>query len=110
EGRGESVLGAGVARVLEVVLDSVERRFRLRVLELEARNDERALPLRVQDEGDRTLGGGEGEARVVEDVVGVEEDDARKTVVSSSREERVTARTVFLRTDRDRGPHPAEPM
>ena len=39
-------LGARVARVLEVVLDAVERRARLRVLQLETRDDERPRAVR----------------------------------------------------------------
>ena len=69
-------LGTGVARILEVVLDPVERRLRLCVLDLEPGNDERARPVGAEDECDRPLRRHEGEAGVVEDVVRVEEDDA----------------------------------
>ena len=75
----EHVFRARVARVLEVVLDAVEGRLRLRVLDLEARDDQRPRSIRSEDERDRPLGRHEREARVVEDVVRVEEHDARQT-------------------------------
>ncbi len=77
QSRLESDLGAWIAGVLEVVLDTVEHRLGLGVLDLEPGNDERSLPLAAQDERDRPLGRREREARVVEDVVGIEEDDPR---------------------------------
>ena len=49
ERRSEDVVGARIARVLEVVLDAVERRARLRVLHLEARDDERPRPVPAED-------------------------------------------------------------
>ena len=95
----------GVARKFEVVLDAVERRVALRVLDLEARDDERALSVRVEDEGDRPLRRHEGEARVVEDVVRVEENDARQPLFGKSLEQCVAPRSVLVRRDRDRRQH-----
>src|SRR4029077_15287648 len=43
------------------------------VLALESRYEHAAFAFRAEDEGDRALGGCERKARVVEDVVGVEE-------------------------------------
>ena len=71
----EGILGRRVARILEVVLDAIDRRPRLRVLDLEPGNHERSRSVRAEDEGDRPLGRRKCEARVVEDVVGVEQDD-----------------------------------
>ena len=73
----ENRLRPRVARVLEVVLHAVERRLGLGVLDLEPRNDEGARAVRGEDEGDRPLGRDEREARVVEDVVRIEEHDPR---------------------------------
>ena len=103
--RGDRLLGTGIARVLEVVLDAVEDRLRLGVLDLEARHDERPLPVRAQDEGDRPLGGHEREARVVEDVVRVEEHDAAQAVVSDPLEERRAPCAMLVGGYRDRGQH-----
>ena len=69
------------------MLDAVERRVALRMLDLEARDDERPLSVGVQDEGDRPLRRDEGEARVVEDVVRVEEDDARQPLAVDALEQ-----------------------
>ena len=106
----EDVVGAGIARVLEVVLDAVERRARLRVLHFEARDDERACPVPGEDEGDRPLRRHEGEARVVEDVRRVEEHDTRQAGRLRPFEERIAARAVLLGRDRDRREHRPEPM
>ena len=73
--RARTSSAARVARVLEVVLDPIERRLGLGVLDLEPRHDERARAVGAQDECDGALGRHEGESGVVEDVVGVEEHD-----------------------------------
>jgi hypothetical protein len=83
------------------VLDAVQRRLRVRVLELEARHDEGTLPVCAEDEGDRPLRRHEGEADVVEDVAGVEEDGAGETVGREPLEERVAPRAMLLGGDRD---------
>ena len=83
--------------------DAVERRARLRVLERAA--DERPLAVRPEHERDRPLGRHEREARVVEDVVRVEEDDAGKAVRPCALEEGVAAGAMLVRRDRDRGHH-----
>ena len=59
------------------MLDAVEHRLGLGMLHLEARDDEGASPVGSEDERDRALGWGEGEPRVVQDVIGIEEHDAR---------------------------------
>ena len=59
--------------VLRIVRHVVDAGIRLCVLALESRHKHAAFAFRVQDEGDRALGGCERKARVVEDVVGVEE-------------------------------------
>ena len=92
----ERRLGARLAGVLEVVLDPVEHRLRLRVLDLEPGDDERALPVRAEDERDRPLGRRERESRVVEDVVGVEEDDPAQVLAPDPLEQRVAARAMLL--------------
>ena len=71
----EGILGWRVARILEVVLDPIDRRPGLRVLDLEPGNHQRSRSVRAEDEGDRPLGRRKCEARVVEDVVGVEQND-----------------------------------
>ena len=48
QSRLESDLGARIAGVLEVVLDTVEHRLRLGVLDLEPGDDERSLPLALR--------------------------------------------------------------
>ena len=67
-------------RVLRIVGDMVDACVRLRVLALEARDEHPALALGVEHEGDRSLGGREREAGVVEDVVRVEEHRAGELV------------------------------
>ena len=108
EGRSEDVVGAGIARVLEVVLDAVERRARLRVLHLEARDDEGPCAVPGEDACDRPLGRHEGEARVVEDVGRVEEHDTRQAGCLRPFEEHIAASSVLFRRDRDRRQHPAQ--
>jgi hypothetical protein len=95
----------GSPGVLEIVLDAVERRFRLRVLDLQPRDDESPRPVGSEDERDRPLGGHEREADVVEDVVRVEEHDAREALALRLLEEGVAAGAVLLRRDRDRCDH-----
>ena len=73
--------GMGLRRVLGVVGNVVDARVRLRVLALEARHEHSSLSLRVENEGDRPLRRREGEACVVEDVVGVEEHGAGEASV-----------------------------
>ena len=105
DGRGEHVLRPRVAGILEVVVDAVERRARLRVLELEAWGDERPRAVRAENERDRPLGRDEGEARVVEDVRRIEEHDTGEALGMSMGEQGVTAAGVLLRCDRDRRDH-----
>src|SRR5205823_1319349 len=71
----------------------------------EAGDDERSMALRAQDERDWTLGGREGEADVVEDVVGVEENCACEPVAAEPLEQGLAARAVLVGRDRDRGLH-----
>ena len=98
----DGVLGARVAGVLEIVLDAVEHRLRLGVLDLEAGDDERSLSLAAQDERDRPLGRSEREARVVEDVVGIEENDrpraprARRRSSSASQRSRCSSGVIAI--------------
>ena len=108
EGRSEDVVGARIARILEVVLDAVERRARLRVLHLEAWDDEGPCAVPGKDACDRPLGRHEGKARVVEDVGRVEEHDARHAGLLRPFEEHVAASAVLLRRDRDRRQHLAQ--
>ena len=81
----EHVLGRRVARVLEVVLDPVDRRPGLGVLDLEPGNHERSRSVRAEDERDRPLGRDEREAGVVEDVVRVEEHDPGESPLPAPR-------------------------
>jgi hypothetical protein len=101
----EGCLRPRLAGVFEVVLDSVERGLRLRMLELEPRDDERPRAVGAEDERDRPLRRYEREAGVVEDVVRVEEDDARESRCLGIAEQRVAPRAVLLRCDRDRREH-----
>jgi hypothetical protein len=87
------------------VLDAVERGLRLGVLDLEPRYDERSRPIGADDEPDRPLGRHECEARVVENVVGVEEHDARQSGGLRALEKRIAAGAMLLRRDRDRRDH-----
>src|SRR5450432_534153 len=56
--------------------DRVDQRVGLRVFDFHARDEQSALAFVVHDEGNRSLGGDEGKARVIDDVVTVEQDDA----------------------------------
>ena len=105
QGPCEHVFRARDARVLEVVLHAVEGRLRLRVLDLEARDDQRPCPIGSEDERDRPLGRDEREACVVEDVVRVEEHDTRQAGRLRVPEQRVAACPVLVGRDRDRRHH-----
>ena len=83
-----------VAWVLEVMLHAVERRLGLGVLDLEPWNDEGARAVRGEDEGDRPLGRDEREARVVEDVVRIEEHDPRDALALGRSEQPVAPRSM----------------
>jgi hypothetical protein len=87
------------------VLHAVEHRLRLGVLNLEARHDEGALPVRVHDERDRPLRRGERKAGVVEDVVRVEQDEPAQTRLATPFQQRVAAAAVLVRGDRDGRDH-----
>jgi hypothetical protein len=87
------------------VLDPVEDRLRLRVLDLEPRDDEGARPVRAEQERDRPLGRREREAGVVEDVVRVEEDDAREPLPDDPLQKGIAARAMLLGRDRDGREH-----
>ena len=110
EGSGEDVLCARVARVLEVVIDAIERRARLGMLELEPRDDECTRAVPAEDERDRPLGRDEREPGVVEDVVRVEEHDSRELRTARVLEERVAPRAMLVRPDRDRADHQIESL
>ena len=71
----EGILGPRVARVLEVVLDPVDRRLRSACSTSSLGTTSVRGSVRAEDEGDRALGRRKCEARVVEDVVRVEQDD-----------------------------------
>jgi hypothetical protein len=105
DGGGDRLFRARVARVLEVVLDAVEHRLRLGVLDLEPRHDERALPVRAEHERDRPFSRDERKAGVVQDVVRVEEHDAAQVVVGECLEERGAPGAMLVGGDRDRGEH-----
>ena len=106
----EHGLGTRVARVLEVVIDAIERRARLGMLELEPRDDECTRAVPAEDERDRPLGRDEREPGVVEDVVRVEEHDARQARTARVLEERVAPRAMLVRPDRDRADHQIESL
>ena len=105
ERRRENGLGTWIAGVLEVVVDSIERRARLGVLDLEPGNDERPGAVGREDERDRPFGRDEREAGVVEDVVRVEEDDAGEPRCLHVLEQGIAARAMLLGRDRDRRGH-----
>ena len=102
----ERVLGRRVARVLEVVLDPVDRRPRLGVLHLEPGHHECSQSVGADDERDRSLGRREREAGVVEDVVRVEEHDPGETRCLRLAEQDVAARAVLRGRDRNGRDHP----
>ena len=87
------------------MLDAVEGRLRLRVLDFEARDDQCPRPIGSEDEPHRPLGRYEREASVVEDVVGIEEHDARETSLLRVPEERLAACPMLVWRDRDRRHH-----
>src|SRR6185437_11833229 len=60
--------------IFNIVIDPLEASLGSRVLQFQTRHQERRLAAGGEDEGDRPLGGDKGEARVVEDVIIVEED------------------------------------
>ena len=70
---GERGLGAGIARILVVVSDALDAGRAAGMLHLEPRDEHRRFALGRDGERDRALGGDEGEAGVVEDVVRIEE-------------------------------------
>jgi hypothetical protein len=75
------------------------------MLDLEAWDNEGACAVGAEDERDRPLGRREREAGVVEDVVGIEEDDAGEAVCAHALEQLVAACSVLFRCDRDRRHH-----
>jgi hypothetical protein len=93
-----------LARVLVVVGDLLHRAVRLRVLDLEARDEHPAVPVLREHEGNRTLGRDELEARVVEDVVRVEQHRAGEPALVEPLGEVLAARREFLLRD----PHDSE--
>ena len=90
------------AGVLVVVRHLLHGGVRLRVLHLEPRDEHAAAAVRHERERDRPLGRDEREARVVENVVGVEEHGAGEAARAQSFGERLAPRLVLLRPDRER--------
>jgi len=87
------------------VLDAIERRLRLGVLDLEPGHDECACAVGAQDERDRAFGGHEGKSGVVEDVVRVEEHDPRQAGRLRLGEQRLAAGGVLVGRNGDRREH-----
>ena len=66
------------------------------MLDLEAGDNEGACAVGREDEGDRALGWGECESRVVEDVVRIEEDDTGELLGAKAFEQSVAAVAMLL--------------